>query len=66
VAQWLGGHSQRGEAHGSSAAELRRALASVETGLSIAAERDRVAWRVYVNERAAMDYAVHVLRLLRA
>jgi SAM-dependent methyltransferase/uncharacterized protein YbaR (Trm112 family) len=65
VAQWLGGHSQRGEAHGSSAAELRRALHTVDTGLSIAAERDRVPWRVYVNERASMDYAVHLLRLIR-
>jgi SAM-dependent methyltransferase/uncharacterized protein YbaR (Trm112 family) len=65
VAQWLGGHSQRGEMHGSSAAELRRALATVDTGLSIGAERDRVPWRVYVNERASMDYAVHVLRLER-
>ncbi len=65
VAQWLGGHSQRGEAHGSSAAELRRALLTVDTGLSIAAEQDRVPWRVYVNERASMDYAVHLLRLIR-
>jgi SAM-dependent methyltransferase/uncharacterized protein YbaR (Trm112 family) len=65
VAQWLGGHSQRGEAHGSSAAELRRALQAVDTGLSIVAEDDRVPWRVYVNERASMDYAVHLLRLVR-
>ena len=65
VAQWLGGHSQRSDAHGSSAAELRRALATVDTGLSIVAERDRVPWRVYVNERASMDYAVHLLRLVR-
>jgi SAM-dependent methyltransferase len=65
VAQWLGGHSQRGEAHGSSAAELRRALLMVDTGLSIGDEVDRIPWRVYVNERASMDYAVHVLRLFR-
>ena len=65
VAQWLGGHSQRGEAHGSSVAELRRVLAVVDTGLAIEAERDRVPWRVYVNERASMDYAVHLLRLIR-
>jgi SAM-dependent methyltransferase len=63
--QWLGGHSQRGEAHGSSAAELRRALTTIDTGLSIGAERERVPWRVYVNERAWMDYAVHMLRLDR-
>jgi SAM-dependent methyltransferase/uncharacterized protein YbaR (Trm112 family) len=64
--QWLGGHSQRGQAHGSSAAELRRVLAAVDTGLSITTERERVAWRVYVNERASMDYAVHLLRLDRS
>jgi SAM-dependent methyltransferase len=66
VAQWLGGHSQRSEAHGSSAAELRRALLTVDTRLSVAAEEDRVPWRVYVNERASMDYAVHMLRLIRS
>jgi hypothetical protein len=65
VGQWLGGHSQRGPAHGSSAAELRRLLSSVTTGLQVADERDRVPWRVYVNERASMDYAVHLLRLER-
>jgi len=65
LGQWLGGHSQRGPAYGSSAAELRRALATVETGLSIEAEQDPVAWRVYVNERAAMDYALHLVRLIR-
>jgi SAM-dependent methyltransferase len=64
LGQWLGGHSQRGPAHGSSAAELRRALTTVETGLSIEAEQDPVAWRVYVNERAAMDYALHLVRLI--
>jgi SAM-dependent methyltransferase/uncharacterized protein YbaR (Trm112 family) len=64
--QWLGGHSQRGPAHGSSAAELRRVLATIDTGLHIEAEEDRVPWRVYVNERASMDYAVHLLRLRRS
>jgi SAM-dependent methyltransferase/uncharacterized protein YbaR (Trm112 family) len=63
LADWLGGHSQRGEAHGSSAAELRRVLRTVDIGLSIAAERDPVPWRVYVNERASMDYALHMLLL---
>jgi SAM-dependent methyltransferase len=62
---WLGGHSQRGPAHGSSAAELRRALATLDSGLHIEVEQDRVPWRVYVNERASMDYAVHLLRLRR-
>jgi SAM-dependent methyltransferase/uncharacterized protein YbaR (Trm112 family) len=64
--QWLGGHSQRGPAHGSSAAELRRVLATIDGGLHIEAEQDRVPWRVYVNERASMDYAVHLLRLRKS
>jgi SAM-dependent methyltransferase len=64
--QWLGGHSQRGPAHGSSAAELRRVLAAIDSGLRVEAEEDRVPWRVYVNERASMDYAVHLLRLRRS
>jgi SAM-dependent methyltransferase len=69
-AQWLGGHSQRSEAHGSSAAELRRILsadapAGLDTGLTIVAEQDRVRWRVPVNERACMEYAAHLLHLRR-
>ena len=70
IEQWIGGHSQRGESHGSSAAELRRifspdAAAGVDTGLVLVAERDRVPWRVYAHERASTDYAVHLLRLER-
>jgi SAM-dependent methyltransferase/uncharacterized protein YbaR (Trm112 family) len=68
--QWLGGHSQRGDAGGSSAQELRRILspgaaAGLDTGLVVTAERDRVPWRVYANERSSVDYAVHLLRLAR-
>lgn len=66
LGQWLGGHSQRSPRHGSSAAELRRALDSIDAGLTIRNERERVPWRVYVNERAAMDYAVHLLHLERS
>ena len=70
IEQWIGGHSQRGEVHGSSAAELRRifsadAAAGVDTGLVLVAERDRVPWRVYTHERASTEYAVHLLRLER-
>lgn len=70
VGAWIGGHSQRGGADGSSEAELRRLLApeapaGVDTGLTIAAERDRVPWRLHSNARAVMDYAVHLLRLER-
>lgn len=67
---WIGGHSQRADAGGSSAEELRRLLApgapaGVDTGLTITAERDRVPWRVYSNERASVDYAVHLLALAK-
>jgi len=67
---WLGGHSQRADAGGSSAAELRRILspvapAGVDTGLVVASELDRVPWRVYSNERAGVEYAVHLLALAR-
>ena len=68
---WLGGHSQRGAGHGSSALELRRVLgdgapAGVDTRLVVRDERDRVPWRVEVNERATMQYAVDLLRLERS
>jgi SAM-dependent methyltransferase/uncharacterized protein YbaR (Trm112 family) len=68
--QWIGGHSQRGPAGGSSAEELRRILspdaaAGVDTGLTIAQERDGVPWRVYGNERSSTEYALHLLRLER-
>jgi SAM-dependent methyltransferase/uncharacterized protein YbaR (Trm112 family) len=63
IDQWLGGHSQRGPSQGSSSSELRRVLAALDIGLRIQSEKDRVPWRVYVNERASMDYAVHLLHL---
>ena len=68
--QWIGGHSQRSPAGGSSAAELRRILsddasAGIDTGLTIAAERDGVPWRVYSNERSNTEYSLHLLRLAR-
>jgi SAM-dependent methyltransferase len=67
---WIGGHSQRGPAEGSSEAELRRILAQdaaagIDTGLTIAAERDRVPWRVHATDRSRMEYELHLLRLRR-
>jgi SAM-dependent methyltransferase len=67
---WLGGHSQRGAAGGSSVAELRRILsadcaAGVDTGLVIEAERDPVPWRLRTGERSSVDYALHMARLRR-
>lgn len=65
VEQWLGGHSQRGEGAGDSAAELRRLLAPGDPagaglGLELVRERERLPWRVYVHERATMHYQVHL------
>jgi SAM-dependent methyltransferase len=70
LTEWIGGHSQRAGSGGSSAAELRRILApgapaGVDTGLEIVAERDRVPWRVFSNERSSTLYESHVLRLER-
>ena len=67
---WIGGHSQRGSAGGSSAVELRRILspelmAGIDTGLVIGDEVDGVPWRVYSNERAAMHYKAYLARLDR-
>ena len=63
---WLGGHSQRAEHHGSSAREVRRLLAvgdpaEAGTRLELVAEREAVPWRVYVHERAEMQYQVHLV-----
>jgi SAM-dependent methyltransferase len=62
---WLGGHSQRNQTHGSSVAELRRLLGpGAPAGaprLALAAERERLPWRVYVHERATMIYDVHLM-----
>jgi SAM-dependent methyltransferase len=68
--QWIGGHSQRSPAEGSSAVELRRILspdaaAGVDTGLTIAEERDGIRWRVHGNERSHTEYSLHLLRLAR-
>jgi SAM-dependent methyltransferase len=64
---WLGGHSQRGDQRGSSAAELRRLLGDEPPDgappLRIVGERDGVPWKVYVHERATMHYQVHLLAL---
>jgi SAM-dependent methyltransferase len=70
VQGWLGGHSQRAEAHGSSIAELRRVLSdeaptTPPIALRIAAELDDLPWRVFMHERATMLYKVHAL-LVRA
>jgi SAM-dependent methyltransferase len=67
---WIGGHSQRTATGGASEPELRRILspdarAGVDTRLTIADERDPVDWRLYLNARSTMHYALHLMRLER-
>lgn len=66
--QWIGGHSQRGPGSGSSAEALRRLLSGgggMDAGLRIEAEREDVAWRLRMHERAVVEYRVHLLKLHR-
>jgi hypothetical protein len=46
-------------------AESAPTTLGIDTRLVIRAERPRVPWRVYVNERATMDYVVDLLCLER-
>ena len=69
-AAWLGGHSQRSPAEGSSLTELRRVLspgcdAGLDTGLTIEAETDAIKWRLRTNERSVTEYDVYQARLRR-
>lgn len=63
---WLGGHSQRSPAEGSSE-KILRALLTDDTrtdsipGLTLAAEREAVPWRVRVHDRATMEYQAHLI-----
>ncbi len=67
---WIGGHSQRAAHQGASEPELRRLLSperatGIDTGLTIAAERDDVPWHLTLNARSANHYRLHLLRLAR-
>ena len=67
---WLGGHSQRAPHRGSSEFEIRRLLSAdlrtgIDTGLTIAEERDDVPWLLTLNARSIMHYRLHLLRLAR-
>ena len=62
---WLGGHSQRGEAKGDPATVLRSLLAggghpAALSGLRLLAEAEG-RWRLRLHDRSAMDYAVHLV-----
>jgi len=64
VEGWLGGHSQRGPAGGSSEPVLRQLLTpgahpwSVE-GLALRAEIEAVPWSVRLHDRSTVSYRVH-------
>ena len=63
---WVGGHSQRSPAAGSSQALLRNLLTPGAHGSSIndlilTAEKDQIPWHVRLHERSAMTYASHLL-----
>lgn len=63
---WLGGHSVRGDDGGDGPAVLRRlvtpgAHARSVPGVALVGERDGVAWRTRLHERAVLEYAAHVL-----
>lgn len=60
VEHWIGGHSQRGEAGGSSEAALRALLAVKREGIPLAfeliAEEDGIPWSLRTNERTSIQY----------
>lgn len=66
IETWLGGHSQRGPAHGDGATVLRALLTpgghpAVVPGLRLTAEIDEVPWHVRIHDRSAVTYAVHLV-----
>ncbi len=63
---WLGGHSQRSPAAGSSEALLRNLLTPGAHGssindLTLTAEKDQIPWHVRLHDRSATTYASHLL-----
>jgi SAM-dependent methyltransferase len=63
---WLGGHSQRSPAAGSSEAAVRSLLApggspSAVPGLRLLAEHEDLHWNVRLHDRATMAYRLHLL-----
>jgi SAM-dependent methyltransferase/uncharacterized protein YbaR (Trm112 family) len=63
---WLGGHSQRGGAKGSSEQVLRALLTpgahpQAVAGLRLAAEAEALPWHVRLHERSAVSYRVHAV-----
>lgn len=71
VEGWLGGHSQRSPARGSSEAAVRTLLTpgapgAAENPLSLLSERGELPWNVRLHDRATMSYRLHLLVAGRA
>ena len=67
---WMGGHSQRSPAAGSSEALLRSLLTPGAHGssindLALIAERDQIPWHVRLHDRSTMTYSSHVIAATR-
>lgn len=63
---WIGGHSQRSPAAGSSEAAVRALLAHDASpasvpGLRLSAERENLPWNVRLHDRSTMTYRLHLL-----
>ena len=56
---WMGGHSQRGGAHGAGEPVLRATLE--QYGLPVRREAENVPWRLALHARSVMEYNVHML-----
>jgi SAM-dependent methyltransferase/uncharacterized protein YbaR (Trm112 family) len=68
---WLGGHSQRSPAKGSSEEALRSLLTPDGSGsqipdLTLTAERDGLPWQVRLHDRATMRYLLHLIVAARS
>jgi SAM-dependent methyltransferase len=66
VESWIGGHSQRSENQGRSAAILRSLFENgghpqAIKGLALAAELDNVPWTLRLHDRSFMTYFAHLL-----
>lgn len=66
VENWLGGHSQRSEAKGSSERILRSLFAKgghsqAIPNLELIFEKENLPWTVRVHHRSYMNYSVHVM-----
>lgn len=72
AAAWLGGHSQRSEYRGESAAFVRDLLTpgghpghAHLAPLRLETERDDLPWRVRIHDRSVMQYRVHLMTAVR-